>query len=250
MLHRVLVHSDGPALWPSHKPLKEVLELKETNPESVWEATYQGNPSPPGGFIFRRAWFNVNRYLPGKKVDRNRAIARWISWDTAQKEKQIHDYTAYTVGTLMPDYRLRIEEVGRDRVAFPDLTDLIEITSTRWNADGKLKNIILEDKVSGTSAAQTLRRQAPPEIRSRISTFVPRVDKVSRANQASVWARNGSVLLPFPTDASPWLFNFEEELFQFPQAPHDDMVDSFVQLVLFLENILSYGYQARQQHGN
>ena len=148
----------------------------------------------------------------------------------------------------MPDYRLRIVEVYQDRMDFPTLTDTIETVARRYNHDGILKNIVLEDKVSGTSAVQTLRRQGSPDIRPRISAFIPRVDKVSRANQAAVWCKNGSVVLPRPTATSDWLFDFEEELFQFPQSAHDDRTDSFVQLILYLEQILSYGYQMRQKY--
>ncbi|MBK7918418.1 MAG: hypothetical protein IPJ94_19605 [Chloroflexi bacterium] len=53
------------------------------------------------------------------------------------------------------------------------------------------------------------------------------------------------MLLPYPTADLYWLIDFEEELFSFPQAAHDDRVDSFTQLILYLEHILAAGRQAR-----
>ncbi|MFN8555803.1 MAG: hypothetical protein U0531_00100, partial [Dehalococcoidia bacterium] len=110
---RVRLHSDGPALWPAMKPLAEVLELKNTTPTVVWETTYQGNPTPPAGTVFLRAWWSSPgaRYDAGDLGLRASAVARWISWDTGLKDEDDNAYTAATVGDLMPDYRLLLRTV-------------------------------------------------------------------------------------------------------------------------------------------
>jgi hypothetical protein len=42
---------------------------------------------------------------------------------------------------------------------------------------------------------------------------------------------------------------FEDELFNFPNSKYKDMTDAFVQLVLWLENILSDGLHSRLGDG-
>lgn len=244
--HQVLLHTNGPALWPVHKPLSEVLELRATTPELVWSGTYQGTPTPPGGYIFKRSWWPFERrYDLNDGRIKNFTYARYLSYDTGQKDKETADYTGCTVGELWPDYRLGVRYVYNERLEFPDLPTRIEEDARRWNYDGKLAGILIEDKVSGTSALQTLLATAPAWIAALLIPFMPTTDKTTRGSQAAVWCKNGCVLLPIPNDTAVWLPDFEDELFGFPQSAHDDRVDSLTQLILWLEHILAAGRVAR-----
>lgn len=244
--YRYMVHTEGPALWPDHKPLEEVLDLQATTPITIWEGTYQGNPTPPQGTIFLRSWWiNKNRYDPQDTTLRNKAIARWISWDTALKDEEDSAFTACTVGELLPDYRLLIREVWRERIQFPELPAIIEDFAKRYNRDLKLREVLVEDKASGTSAYQSLMKSAGAWLTEKLVAFYPTEDKITRANQAALWCRNDCILLPHPGDSVPWLLDFEDELFDFPGSTYKDQVDSFDQLILWTENLLSTGYHAR-----
>lgn len=243
--HRLLLHRDGPALWAAHKPLDEVLELKQTTPEQTWQGTYQGNPTAPGGVIFKRKWFRENRFDAADIGLSNLVIARWISWDTAMKDDEANAYTACTVGELMPDYRLLTREVWRDRLEFPDLPDAIERFARLYGDDGKLRGVLIEDKASGTSAYQTLMATANDALKQLLIAFQPVGDKPQRATQAAVWCKNNSVLLPHPSHAVMWLKDFEDELLSFPGSKFKDQVDSFAQLILYVENLLAEGLRAR-----
>ncbi len=240
--HRVLVHRNGPALWPEHRPLSEVLALQATTPATVWSGTYQGTPTPPGGYVFRREWWGAGRRY-GANLDA--PVARWISVDTAMSDKDTSDYTAMGVLDLGPDYRLRVRFALAERLAFPDLIQRIEALAAQWNSDGLLQAVIIEDRVSGTSAIQTLARSANPWLAPLLVGFTPTTDKVTRYNQAGVWCHLGCVLLPEPGPDAPWLFDFESQLFSVPQAAHDDLADMFAQGVLYLENIIESGYRSR-----
>src|SRR5947209_14199446 len=100
--YRYKLHDRGPALWPEHKPLAEVLELQATTPEGIWSSVYQGSPTSPGGSIFKRAyWRGKNRYnaAPDNLVRiTSGCVARWISWDTALKDTNEAAYTAAVTG--------------------------------------------------------------------------------------------------------------------------------------------------------
>jgi predicted phage terminase large subunit-like protein len=247
--HRVLLHRDGPALWPEHKPLAEILELQATTPEPIWNAVYQGAPTSPGGSIFKRAyWRNKNRYdSSAANLVRlaSKSVARWISFDTAFKDLSDAAYTAWVVGELWPNYQVAIREVGRERLEFPELPQVMGRVVDRYTWDDKLNEVLIEDKASGTSAYQTLMASGSPALRRKLKAFQPVGDKNFRANQAAVWCKNDCVLLPEPSDQVPWLADFEEELFAIPSSQYRDQGDSFAQLIIWIENFLSDGWRAR-----
>ncbi len=145
----------------------------------------------------------------------------------------------------MPDYRLVIREVYRAKLSFAELPDTIELLAEEYNYDGKLRGVIIEDKASGISALQTLQKKAALWLRPLLVPFMPNGDKARRATQVTPWCFNDCVLLPHPSEAAPWQQTFEQELFSFPGSLAMDQVDSFVQLLLYLEHILSSGYHAR-----
>ena len=242
------LHSNGPALWPEHKPLEEVLELEATTPVGIFEATYQGNPTPPQGTVFlREFWDGKNRYDPDDVKTKNIVVGRWISWDTGLKDNEDNAFTACTVGELLRNYTMVIREVWRERITFPELPDEIARKAWKYNKDDKLRAVIIEDRVSGTSAFQTLQKTGEPWLQKILVAFNPTDDKTTRANQAAVWCRNNCVLMPIPGVSVPWLFDFEDELFDFPGSAFKDQVDSFSQLILWTENLLSAGWKARQK---
>lgn len=247
--HRVLLHRNGPALWPEHKPLDEVLELQATTPEPIWNAVYQGAPTAPGGSIFKRAWWRgKNRYssAPDDLVRMGATcVGRWISWDTALKDTNESAFTVAVVGELQPNYQMATREVYRDRLEFPELTPVMDRMTQRYAIDGKLRGVLIEDKASGTSAYQTLLASSSPDLRRVLIPFQPVGDKDTRASQAAVWCKNDCVLLPEPSEGVPWLLEFEDELFALPTSNFRDQGDAFAQLIIYTENLLASGFHAR-----
>lgn len=245
--HRVYLHS-GRAIWPEHKPLSEVLTLRDTTPSSIWHGTYQGVPTAPGGSIFLRSWWTGrNRYDIDETRLKASAYARFISLDTGIKPGAEHDRTAAIVADLSPDYTLRLRFGHADQLALPDIIALVESLAYDWNRDEKLHAIIVEDKGSGTGVLQTIRASSDQRLASLLIPYLPSVDKSVRAQQASVWARNDCIELPYPRPDLFWLADFYDELLSFPRGIHDDYVDAFSQLVIYLERYLEDGYKLRQQ---
>jgi predicted phage terminase large subunit-like protein len=236
----------GAPLWPEKYPLSVLLELQATDLD--FDALYQQHPTTRQGVVFDRAWTAEHRYDAGDAGLGRMCVGRWLSWDTALKDKQESDYSACSVFELLPDYRLVLREVYRDKLQFPLLPSTIAAVAQRHNADLKLRGVLIEDKASGTSAYQTLMQTAPDWLRPLLVAYPPHGSKLYRAQQAAVWLRNGMVLFPRPSEHVPWLADFEKEFFDFPQSPHDDMVDGFSQGVLYLENLIAEGYRARNGH--
>jgi len=248
--YEMVVHRNGPALWPEYRPLAEVLKLRATTPELIWEGTYQGNPTPAGGYTYRREWwsdesrFGQNRYTPGEYL--GEVVGRFQSWDTAEGDGDNNAYAACVTGEILADYRLVVRHVYRARLTFDVLPATIESMARQWNGDGRLHSIVIEDKSSGKAANQTLKATSEVWLRGLISPYQPVGSKVHRASQAAVWYRNGMVLLPHPGAGAAWLMDFEDELFSFPQSAFADQVDALSQLIQYTEHYLAEGWSARR----
>ena len=242
--YQTVIHTDGPALWPAHLPLADVLKLRATTPVLVWEGTYQGNPTPTGGHTFKREyWQDKNRYVAGEYA--GKVVARYQSWDFAEKDKETNDFSVCVTADILADYRMLIRHVYRDRITFDVVPQTVIALARQWNRDGLLRNVIIEDKSSGTPAYQTVKATAEEWLKPLLIAYQPMGGKVERANAASVWCANGMVWLPQPADDTPWLMDLEDELFAFPQGTHDDQVDALSQAVIFCEHILSTGWRSR-----
>lgn len=204
--------------------------------------------------LFSPSWYDgQNRYNPLEPRHANTALARYMSWDTGFKDDEGAAYSACVVGDLMPDYKLQLREVYRERLNFPSLIMEIKRLAYAYNTDGRLDRILIEDRASGTSAYQTIASCADPWLANKITAFMPTGSKVQRAAQAGVWCQNGSIQLPYPTTnadgnpSCPWLYDFEDELYSAPKSLYMDQVDAFSQLVLYVENLLREGLDARRE---
>jgi predicted phage terminase large subunit-like protein len=247
--HRVLLHTQGPALVAEHKPLAEILELQATTPEGIWNAVYQGAPTAPGGSIFKRAWWRGQE--PLRRLGREpRADAVEVHRPLDLLGHALKDETmrptrrpSSASSAELPDGRPR----GLPRPARVPRTAARDGSLTqRYSPDGKLRGVLIEDKASGTSAYQTLMAGASADLRRVLIPFQPVGDKDTRANQAAVWCKNDCVLLPEPSDTVPWLLDFEEELFAIPTSTFRDQADAFAQLIIYTENLLAVASAPRR----
>lgn len=224
---------------------RSLAELDDVTKAQLLEGLWITDPA---GKPFNRDWWRGerNRYHADATAPVNITVARWISWDTGMKDKDTSAYTAAVVGELLPDYRMVVREVWRDKLQFPDLPERILELARRYNYDGKLRAVIIEDKASGTSAYQTLMASAPTWMQQALVPFMPSGDKPQRGQQAAVWCKRDCVLLPYPSYHAAWLADFEHELFNFPDTQYKDQVDAFAQLILYTEHLLASGWQARE----
>ena len=237
----------GELLWPEHVDQEAIAALEADLGERGTAGQLQQRPSPAGGEIFLRKWFdNKNRYDPRDTTFYNKAVARWVFYDTAFKDREQNDTNARIVFDLLPDYRILLREAWWDRMKVPQVTRDVSDNTVRWNYDGKLRATVVEDKGSGIAVLQTLREGAPAEIARFLQEFNPgSASKPERARRASQWCERDCVLLPMPDDKVPWLFDFEELLFNFPTARVDDPPDAFSMGILYLEHLLAEGWKLR-----
>jgi phage terminase large subunit-like protein len=238
---------EGELLWPEHVDEDAIAALEADLGERGTAGQLQQRPAPAGGEIFLRKWWDgKNRYDPSDRRIFNRAVARWVFYDTAFKDKEINDLTARIVFDLLPDYRAIVREAWWNRLKVPAVIRDVHDNTVRWNYDGKLHATVVEDKGSGTAVLQILREGAPDELAKLLQEFNPgTASKEERARRASAWCERDCVLLPMPADEVPWLFDFEELIFNAPGTKITDPWDAFSMGILFLEHLLAEGWKLR-----
>lgn len=243
----------GEPLCKERYPLTRLEKIRSRlkGAERFWWALFQQRPISTEGGIFQKSWYaeDHNRYHLDNEPIRNKVVARWITLDTALKDKATNDPSAACVWELWPDYRLAVRSMWQGRILGALLPTKIEDLARQWNYDSKLRGVVIEDKGSGTTSIQTLRMTAPAWLANLIIEYQPSGTKEYRAKLFSVWCERGCVQLPHPCDDNAeWYTHFLDpdngQLWVFPNAAHDDMVDTFT-MGLYLEHYLAQGWQAR-----
>lgn len=198
--------------------------------------------------IYLEDWWaeGRNRYHVG---DGATVLESYLFIDSAMKDTARSDYSACTLFELLPDYRVRVRPLWNERLLFPDLITRIVATAEAWRYDARrrelLRKIVIEDKVSGTSAAQTIQGTMPGWLAESVVAFMPAGDKEYRARQASGPCGFGGVLLPHPHADVPDLRTLEHQLFNLPNVEHDDYADTFSMGIIYLEHLLKEGFAGR-----
>jgi predicted phage terminase large subunit-like protein len=192
----------------------------------VFNALYQGRPSPSAGNVWRRTWWRFyetplwtlaedGSYL----VDADEVVQ---SWDCTFKDTKGSDFVVCTVWARRGASVYLLYKV-RKRLSFTDtLVQFKAVTAMFPQANAKF----VEDKANGTAVIDALRREIPGII-----AVNPTESKYARANAVAPFVQAGNVWLPAPhceipgTDAD----GLVEEAAAFPNGAHDDQVDSVSQ---------------------
>jgi phage terminase large subunit-like protein len=146
--------------------------------------------------VFKREWWNW--WPHDRPLPRFDLIIQ--SYDTAYSEKQTADDTACTVWGLFKategrqEYSALLLDCWDDKIGFPDLRQrVIAEFSTKYGLNDKTADAVLcEEKVSGISLIQELRRAQIPTYAYNPGS----ADKLQRAHLVSHLVCNGYVWLP------------------------------------------------------
>ncbi|MDE3016051.1 MAG: phage terminase large subunit [Pseudomonadota bacterium] len=184
---------------------------------AAFAAQYQQQPLAENGGAAKPEWFSRYSIVPPFQ----RVVQ---SWDTAIKSGARHAASAcltfaeYNGKSCLLDARAMRRE-------YPDLKREFYALAEEW----KPQAILVEDKASGQQLLQDARRETSlPVISMR-----PKHDKITRFAAVAPMLEAGRVQLP---QQAPWLADFEDELFSFPNASHDDQVDALTQYLEWLRN--------------
>jgi predicted phage terminase large subunit-like protein len=209
--------ADAPeALWPETHSLADLRRMEQSKPYE-FAGQYMQRPAPIGGGIFKTDWWKW--YRPEALPPVRRLIQ---SWDTAFKTKAENDYSVCTSWAEC-EGGYYLVDLWKERVEFPDLKRMVVSMAAKHNPHA----VLVEDKASGQSLIQELRRDT-------ILSIVPikvDTDKVARAFAVTPLVEAGRVFLP---EGMGWTADYISSLGTFPNAAHDDDVDSTTQALAYL----------------
>lgn len=190
----------------------------------VFNALYQGRPSPDAGNVWQRPWWR--RYItPLWSQHPTAPDAYWVheadelimSWDMTFKDTKSSDYVVGQVWARRGANVYLLDQVHK-RLSFTDTVTAFKALAARWpQATAKY----VEDKANGTAIIDTLKSKFPG-----IVAINPTESKYARANAVAPVVQAGNVFLP---EAEIALFDPEElidEAAAFPNGGHDDQVDA------------------------
>ena len=217
------VRKVGEALHPERDSVETYRKIRETVGEYNFESQYQQSPISREGGLIKRDWLKF--YSP-EELPHFRMVVQ--SWDTANKTGELNDFSVCTTWGIDGD-RFYLLHVYRMRMAFPTLKRAAKELYERF----KPRKVVIEDKASGTSLIQELKREGLYGVEPYQPP--PGSDKSMRTVGQSLKFESGHVLLP--TNA-PWLDDYVRELTAFPGAKFDDQVDSTTQALDFMSSKL------------
>src|SRR5262245_23345392 len=189
----------GDLLHPERESQAALDQLKGEMGSMEFAAQYQQAPIPAGGNLIRWSWFEF--YDRPAIPQRGDKII--VSWDTAQSSRQLADYSVCLV-LLVRGEAIYILDVLREHLQYPELKHAVFQQHNRWQAVVPDYTLVIENKGSGLSLIQDLKRENIYPI-----AMQPEGDKVMRMVAHAAKIEAGAVHIP--TDA-PWIDEFKKEM--------------------------------------
>jgi predicted phage terminase large subunit-like protein len=214
----------GEALHPQREPLAVLENIRITQGEYNFWGQYQQEPAPLGGGLVKVAWFKT--YEVGEEPANFDLIFQ--SWDTAVKATELSNFSACTTWGKKKQ-NLYLLHVLRRRLEYPDLKRAVQEQAKRFRA----KNILIEDKSSGSQLIQELRREGMHEV----TRYEPKLDKIMRMNSVTSTIENGFVYIP---EKAEWLAEYLHEISSFPKGKFNDQCDSTSQALDWVKSYRPY----------
>ena len=200
---------------------------------------------PEESGIVKRDWFKL--WPADRQLPQFQYVVQ--SYDCATSEKTHNDPTACTVwGVFKPNddkpMSVMLIDCWTEYLQYPELRPRVveEFSSIYGDEDEfghgkKVDMILIEDKSAGISLVQDLQRAGLP-----VRSYNPgKADKMMRLNIVSPIIQRGRVYLPESTKkagaARDWCEPLINQICSFPEARHDDLVDSTSQALRILRDI-------------
>lgn len=214
----------GDSFSPRRFPVKELMRSKGNMTNKKWAALYQQSPyEDEGGILPRDQW---RKWKSDKPPECDYVMQ---VYDTAFEEKEVNDCSARTTWGVFkrPEdgkYSVILLERLNKRLAFPELRDDAYESYREYTPD----RVIIEKKASGHSLIQELRKKGVP-----VKGIPTKDSKLARAHASSIVLEQGCV---YYMDRG-WAEEVIQQCAEFPNAKHDDLVDTCTMAWNFLRKM-------------
>lgn len=242
---------NGLLAWEERFSPSRIEIMRSEGGPYFWSGQYQQSPSPRGGGIFKREWWQLWESADGKFPVFDYVLG---SLDSAFTEQERNDPSALTIwgifqndqgqnrAMLVHAWRKHLEFSGPRLLQSPNeskgqwivrtqptwgLLEWVKHTCERFKVD----NLLIEAKASGMSAAQELRNRY-----GRLD-FGVQLCPVKGSKEARAYAAQPtfSQLLVY-APARDWSEMVIEEMEAFPKHKYDDLADSSTQAIKFMRD--------------
>ena len=251
---------EGELLWPERFGKKELAQYRRDPYE--WAGQWQQRPEIRGGAIIKRQYWRPYVVDKGGKIPACSYIV--ASLDPAYEQKASADPNGFTIWGVWYDERghsriialdawsKRLDiQADRDLVerqpqeTYPEwvrrtrehwqLVEWVEYSCRRFKVD----RLLIENKASGKSVAQTLRALNKSQNWGTTLIDPKGQDKVARVWSVQHMFADGMIFMPVFSDGSPreWGQILEDEHAVFPKGSTDDLVDSTSQALKHIRDI-------------
>jgi predicted phage terminase large subunit-like protein len=244
---------EGDLAWPERFPERIIPTMKSDASKFAWSSQYQQTPETRGGAIFEREWWQPWEPTDGKFPPFTYIVA---SCDSAFGNKENSDPSACVVlGIFENDLgfnRVMVIEAWRRNLKFsgPRITmepgergmAFLERQRKNWGlvewladtcARRKADRLLIENKASGISAAQSL-ANSHPYAGWAVQLIEPKGDKWTRAQAVQPTFSQELVYIPWPL--RQWGADLVDEMAIFPKGKHDDLTDAMTQGIKHLRD--------------
>jgi predicted phage terminase large subunit-like protein len=230
----ILNREEGEALWPSRFSAKRLANVKKAVGGYIWNALFQGNPTPRGGTLFKRDNFryyerdgptgNFLCWREGEKeplVVNKKNLTKHAFLDPAIEIKKTNDPSG--MGAWAYDSKNKIWlllDVVAERIEFTKVDEMLYAFAYKNDCsligveNEKLGKVII--KQSAGRDTYNGKKYPMKEIPTK------GLDKYTRAVPMATYIENERV---FFLKGASWLDFYEDQLIRFPNAEHDECVD-------------------------
>ncbi len=233
--------------WSYKEPLDQLLTMERGDgadqsgariSRHVFNSQYQQTPVAIGGNIIKGEYFQHYTVLPKIRF-------RKIYADTAQKTKEANDFSVFEEWGYGVDGKIYLLDMIRGKWEAPELQ---KRAITFWSKAklrdtdkfGSLREMMVEDKSSGTGLVQTL-KLAPHNI--PIKPIERIIDKLTRVMDALPYLEAKMVCVP---EEAAFTNDFVAECEAFTADDSHDFDDQVDPLVDAIQDMLSSGNKIKQ----
>jgi predicted phage terminase large subunit-like protein len=240
----ILGREVGEALWENRYSISSLLDIKDSIGSYWFSSLYQQSPAPAGGGIFKRSDFKYFEILSGHIKSKDFVIElgeldTFFACDLAISTNEKADYTVIAVFVKDEDKNLIILDILREKILPSKHTELIRELYEKY----KPSQIGIETVQYQASLFHNLSNLGLP-----VTKLVPKKDKVSRALPLAAKLEVGKVYFNKSINC---LAEIENELLNFPNAKHDDIVDTLsyaTEMLLMISETQPVGYHRRREN--
>lgn len=209
-----ILDEDDCSVWEDFYPAENMLKIKKTNP-SYFSSQMQQEPVIKGGNLLKSEWVH---YISRDALNSIDFEKKFITADTALKDKEKNDYTVYSAWGVK-DNKIYYLDMFRGKPRSKER----EVTAKDFynrNNTYPFRGMFIEQKASGIDLFQRMKDDGFMVYEIERST-----DKIFRAENVSPYIEIHGI---YVVDDLPNVSEFMQEYQAFPNAEHDDIVDTVI----------------------